>query len=115
MRVIGRLLETALVLTYIIGMWAARRRARRSNHRLAQRRLLEHHGGLEHHGPRRDTFASGYVGAPGWDGYVVPPAATPERPAKRVHRNRRHGENAELQRQARRRLTRASRPRRSVS
>ena len=108
MRVIARLLETALVLTYIFGMWAATRRARRAKHRLAQRRLLEQHG------PRLDTVASGYVGGTGWDGYIVPPAtpeSASERPGKRAYRNRRHAGSGEPQRQARRRLARASRPR----
>ena len=105
MRVIARLLETALVLTYIFGMWAATRRRRRARHRGAQRRLLEQHG------PRRDTVASGYIGATGWDGYIVPPApdSAPVRPGKRARRS--HAGNDEVQRQARRRLARASRPR----
>lgn len=111
MRVIGRLLETALVVTYILGMWAAARRARRAQHRVSQRRLLEYHG------PRRDTFASGYVGATGWDGYVVPPPSpeegSDERAAKRVYRRRRHASNVELQRHERRRLARVARTRAS--
>jgi hypothetical protein len=109
MRVIGRLLEAALVLTFFLGLWASRRRhAKHSKDGHAGRPLLWVHD------RGNDTYASGYIGATGWDGQVAPspsPEARRDGAPKRLHRHRRLRPGAVLRRQARRRLSRLGRRR----
>ena len=104
MRVIGRLLEAALVLTFFLGLWASRRRhAKRGRGAHAGRPLLWVHD------RGNDTYASSYVGGTGWDGHVAPgpsPEAPQDGTPKRLHRHRRLRRGSVLRRQARRRLSR---------
>jgi hypothetical protein len=105
MRVIGRLLEAALVLTFFLGLWASRRRhTKRSKAGHVARPLIWVRG--------NDTYASGYIGATGWDGHIAPstlPEAQRDRAPKRLHRHRRLRSASVLRRQARRRLSRLGR------
>jgi hypothetical protein len=109
MRVIGRLLEAALVLTFLLGLWASRRRHAKHSKGGHAGRLL-----LRVHDRGNDTYASGYIGATGWDGQVAPrpsPEVQSDGPPKRMHRHRRLRPASVLRRQARRRLSRLGRRR----
>jgi len=86
MRIIGRLLEATLAVTFIFGLLLGR--SKHSGRRRDRRALSFSRP------PGRDTYVSGYTGATGWDGYVVPPSSSPARQSdpragNRLHRRRR--------------------------